>query len=169
MKFNAIGQTTMHHTIIVRMILPYKILEIFGEGSMAVVYRAVDTILRREVAIKSLPRQIARSAEKRARFMNEARAAAAARRDESAPEIIDRDHTMWGNLAAAYDLIPGQHEKALQAYRQAIRLADSQRKINPRDLQLLSRLGGNMPAWERKKMPWPGSSDHWRSLHPPSM
>ena len=64
---NLVGKTILH----------YRIIEQVGQGGMGVVYKAEDTKLRREVAIKSLPRQIAASEEERARFKIEAQAAAA--------------------------------------------------------------------------------------------
>ena len=63
--------------MIYKTILHYRIIEKLGEGGMGVVYKAEDTKLKREVAIKFLPRQIAASEEERKRFKVEAQAAAA--------------------------------------------------------------------------------------------
>ncbi len=60
-----------------KTILHYRIIEQVGQGGMGVVYKAEDTKLKRDVAIKFLPRQIAASDEERARFKIEAQAAAA--------------------------------------------------------------------------------------------
>ena len=60
-----------------KQILHYNIVEKLGEGGMGVVYKAEDTKLKREVAIKFLPRQISISDEERERFKIEAQAAAA--------------------------------------------------------------------------------------------
>src|SRR6187549_3676051 len=55
----------------------YEILDAIGAGGMGEVYRALDTTLRREVAIKVLPEAFAGDAERLSRFEREARLLAA--------------------------------------------------------------------------------------------
>ena len=62
-----VGQTLAH----------YRINAAIGAGGMGEVYRATDTKLRREIALKILPTDMARDPERLARFQREARTVAA--------------------------------------------------------------------------------------------
>jgi Tol biopolymer transport system component len=52
---------------------PYEIAELIGIGGMGEVYRAADTVLSRDIAIKVLPESVRDDAERLARFRREAK------------------------------------------------------------------------------------------------
>src|SRR5689334_430933 len=54
---------------------PYEIVAPLGVGGMGEVYRARDTRLRRDVAVKVLSKEFSSDADRRSRFEQEARSA----------------------------------------------------------------------------------------------
>jgi serine/threonine protein kinase/Tol biopolymer transport system component len=64
-------------TLLGKTIGHYQIISLVGKGGMGEVYRAEDTHLRREVAIKVLPDEFAKDVGRLRRFEQEARAASA--------------------------------------------------------------------------------------------
>ena len=56
---------------------PYQLLSAIGSGGMGEVYRARDTRLKRDVALKILPPEFAAEADRLVRFEHEAQATAA--------------------------------------------------------------------------------------------
>jgi len=92
---------------------PYEIVAPIGAGGMGEVYRARDERLKRDVAIKVLPAELAEDAERRSRFEREARAASGL----SHPNILTIYDigTAAENVYIAMELVDGGTLKDLVA------------------------------------------------------
>jgi serine/threonine protein kinase/Tol biopolymer transport system component len=84
----------------------FEILELIGRGGMGEVYRARDSRLKRDVAIKVLPAGLARDPDRIARFEREARAAGALNHPNivAVYEAGREDDTYW----IASELVAGE-------------------------------------------------------------
>ncbi len=67
----------------------YEILSLLGKGGMGEVWKAKDTKLGREVAIKTLPEEFAKDADRLAR----------SEREVEAPRIAEQSHTFFSAVA----------------------------------------------------------------------
>ncbi len=92
--------------LIGRTLKHYAVEEWLGQGGMGVVYRALDTKLRRPVALKLLRRDLVADPDRRSRFVQEARAAASLTHPAIA-QIYDIDEAE-GDLFIAMELIDGR-------------------------------------------------------------
>jgi len=90
---------------------PYEIVAPLGAGGMGEVYRARDTRLGREVALKVLPAEVSADPARRARFEQEARAAAALNHPNivGTHDVGDQD----GVFYIVSELVPGDTLSAL--------------------------------------------------------
>ena len=107
---------------------PYEILSPLGAGGMGEVYRARDTRLKREVAIKVLPDSTARNPEVLSRFQREAEAVAAL----SHPNILaihdvgrEDDLSFLVTELLEGDTLRSRIEHAAIPWRKAVELAVS--------------------------------------------
>ena len=87
-------------------LLHYRIVEKIGEGGMGEVWKAVDTTLDREVAIKFLPDAFAGDAERLARFEREAKMLATLNHDNIA--AVYGLHETDGRRFIAMEMVPGE-------------------------------------------------------------
>jgi len=90
-----------------KIISHYRILEKLGEGGMGIVYRARDTKLDRDVALKFLPPELTRDPDARERFIHEAKAASALQHANICT-IHDIDETDERQLFISMDCYDGE-------------------------------------------------------------
>ena len=105
----------------------YEILASIGAGGMGEVYRAKDTKLEREVAIKVLPAALAHDPERLARFEREAKVLASLNHPNIA-QIYGIEESSSGR-ALVMELVPGQTLQTplpqVQALRIAVQIAEA--------------------------------------------
>lgn len=88
----------------------YKILKKLGEGGMGVVYKAEDTKLKRDVALKFLPRGLSSDEEAQSRFIQEAQAASALQ-DNNICTVHDIGDTEDGEMFIVMECYEGESLK----------------------------------------------------------
>ena len=107
----------------------YKVIEKIGQGGMGEVYRAEDTTLKRDVAIKVLPEQFTKDPQRLARFEREAQLLASLNHPNIAAihsfEHADEIHFL------VLELVPGETlaEKVAKAQCQLKRLWKSAARL----------------------------------------
>ncbi len=126
---------------------PYEILGPLGAGGMGEVYRALDTQLDREVAVKVLPYSMASDPERLARFDREAKILAALNHPNIA--VIYGLEKFEGGRALIMELVPGDtlgarikkgalpQEEALQVAKQIAEALEAahEKGVTHRDLK----------------------------------
>ena len=101
------------------LIAHYRIVSKLGEGGMGAVYRATDTKLNRDVAIKILPDRLANDPEYLARFTREAQVLAALNHPNIATVYGVEDRAIVMELVEGHELsIPLPLKEALPVARQ---------------------------------------------------
>ena len=89
-----------------RTLAHYRVAEEISRGGMGIVYRAVDTRLNREVALKVLPEDLTHDDARRRRFVQEAQAASALEHPHIA--VIHEVNETDGHTYIAMELIRGE-------------------------------------------------------------
>src|SRR3990172_12513442 len=123
-----IGETLSH----------YRIVESLGKGGMGGVYLADDLKLHRKVALKVLPQELVQNEERKKRFLQEARAAAAIEHPNIAAVYeVDEDA---GHTFIAMEYVRGESLRSalsrrlssLRAVEIAIQVAEALAKVHAR-------------------------------------
>jgi serine/threonine protein kinase len=133
-------------TFIGQRVGPYEIVSVLGVGGMGEVYRAKDSRLGREVALKILPAGFATDPARLGRFEGEARILASLNHPNIA--VIHGVEEAAGSPAIVMELVEGQTlEERLSAARHATR-SGSQRKGLPlkEALQLAGQIADALDA-----------------------
>src|SRR6516162_9535080 len=102
-----IGETIAH----------YQVTAKIGEGAMGEVYRATDTKLHRDVAIKVLPQSFAQDSERMARFNREAQVLASLNHPNIATIHGVEEH------ALVMELVEGESPKGPRPFEEAWKIA----------------------------------------------
>jgi serine/threonine protein kinase/Tol biopolymer transport system component len=92
------GSTFSSHLSVGDKLGQYEVLSLLGQGGMGEVYRARDTTLKRDVALKVLPAVLLRDAERMARFQREAEV------------LASLDHA---NIGPIYGIIDSEDSRGL--------------------------------------------------------
>jgi serine/threonine-protein kinase len=152
----------MRDRVIVAIGDHYDVEEEIGRGGMSVVYRAVDLRLRREVAIKVLPPDLAFRADVRTRFQREAETAARLSHPHIVPiySVGERDGIVYivmalvvgeplgARLARLGPMAPDEAREILRAVADALAFAHARgvvhRDIKPDNILLDAESGRPM-------------------------
>jgi serine/threonine protein kinase/tetratricopeptide (TPR) repeat protein len=137
----------------------YEILEKLGEGGMGVVYKARDPRLKRFVALKVLPPEVAADEGRKARLLREARAASAL----SHPHIVvvhdivhegERDFIVMEYVEgkALSELIPKGGLPATEAVAYAEQIADALHAAHAADMVHRDLKPGNVMVDQRGRV-----------------
>jgi serine/threonine protein kinase len=120
MGYSRVWQTTAT-TFLGRQFGPYQIISAIGAGGMGEVYRAHDSKLGRDVAVKMLPPEFAGNPERLARFRREARTLASLNHPNigaiyGLEESVDAD-------CLVLELVEGETLRGLLPIAEALRVA----------------------------------------------